>query len=229
MSKYAIIVAGGSGTRMQSDIPKQFMLLNGKPVLMHTIEVFTQCAFPVEIFLVLPENHIEFWNQLCTAYSFMVPHQVVKGGNSRCDSVNNGLAMIKTKEGLVAIHDGVRPLVSVEIIEASFYKAETSGNAVASVALKDSIRSVREDKNEALPRSQFRLMQTPQTFELNLIKKAYLNANKEVEFTDDASVLESIGGEINLINGSYDNLKITTPEDLLIASAILSNRENPKN
>lgn len=220
--KYAVIVAGGSGTRMGTDIPKQFLLLNNKPVLMHTLERFYYFSSPVKIILVLPSSQIETWKQLCSQYDFAVEHIITAGGATRFESVQNGLAKIDDPNGLVAIHDGVRPFPNSKLIEETFLAASKYGNGVAAVPLKDSIRSVSGELNTAEDRNKFRIIQTPQTFQVSLIKKAFEQAN-HVEFTDDASVLEAIGEKIVLTGGNYGNIKITTPEDLIMAEAILKN------
>jgi 2-C-methyl-D-erythritol 4-phosphate cytidylyltransferase len=216
--KYAIIVAGGSGSRMKSDLPKQFIEIGGLPILMHTLKRFKEADSDIELILVLPESQFEFWGELCEVHSeFMqsVPHQLVAGGKSRFQSGKNGLEVI-AHEGLVAIHDGVRPFVSSEIINESFRTAEEKGTAVVSVASKDSVRV----NGQAIDRSTVRLIQTPQTFQISLIRKAF-ETPELATFTDDASVAEHAGFEIHLIEGSYENIKITTPEDLLWAEVLL--------
>lgn len=214
IKKYAIIVAGGSGSRMKSDIPKQFIEVGGLPILMHTLKRFKEAEPEIELILVLPESQFEYWNQLCEKYP-TVPHQLVKGGNTRFQSGLNGLKTIEN-EGLVAIHDGVRPFVSAEIIQESFKVANEKGTAVVSVPSKDSVRV----NGQAIDRSTVRLIQTPQTFQISLIKKAF-ETEELSTFTDDASVAEHAGFTINLIEGSYENIKITTPEDLQWAEIIL--------
>jgi len=217
MQKYAVVVAGGSGTRMQSSLPKQFIEVLGQPILMHTLKAF---AFDdIEIILVLPDSQIEFWKELCSKYQFKVPHKVVKGGDTRFHSVGNGLNAIP-ENGLVAIHDGVRPLISRDIIKKSYSVAKETGNAIVSVALKDSIRECTTAQNKMVDRNNYRLIQTPQTFQVKLIKEAF-NTEYKSGFTDDASVLEAMGKTINLIDGDYRNIKITTPEDLKVAEAFL--------
>lgn len=218
MQKIAIIVAGGSGTRMQSQLPKQFIKLKGEPILMHTIRAFN--IDNIQVIVVLPESQIPFWNELCQKQTFFVDHSVVAGGQTRFESVKNGLNSIKQTEGLVAIHDGVRPIITKEIIQNAYKEAEQHGNAIASVALKDSIREVNHEGNEAKDRSNYRLIQTPQTFQLQLIKKAFEVSYQPI-FTDDASVFEYAGHSIHLIEGDYKNMKITTPEDLLVAESFL--------
>jgi 2-C-methyl-D-erythritol 4-phosphate cytidylyltransferase len=218
MNKTALIVAGGSGTRMESNLPKQFLLLAGKPILMHTIEAFYHSGVN-HIILVLPQSQIDFWNQLCQTHQFTIKHQIVAGGASRFESVQNGLQHCNNND-LVAIHDGVRPFVSKEIILNSFETAAQKGNAVAAVRLKDSIRKVELLSNKNVNRDNYYLIQTPQTFKAQLIKEAYA-AQDHINFTDDASVLESNGYAINLIPGDYKNIKITTPEDLVVGEAFL--------
>ncbi|WP_421976975.1 2-C-methyl-D-erythritol 4-phosphate cytidylyltransferase [Roseivirga seohaensis] len=220
MQKYVIIVAGGSGTRMKSDIPKQFIEIGGKPILMHTIEAYVSAFASLKLILVLPEIQIPFWRGLCEKHKFTIKHQIVNGGNSRFQSVKNGLNAIHGN-GLVAIHDGVRPFVSTEIIKESFKVAADKGNAVTSVPLKDSIRFIEGENNKVVDRSQYQLIQTPQTFQIQLIKKAF-EVKENHTFTDDASVLEHMGEKINLIEGDYKNIKITTAEDLIMANAILN-------
>ncbi len=216
--KYALIVAGGSGSRMGSVLPKQFMELKGRPVLMHTLEKFNGCT----IILVLPEMQIEYWKTLCANNGFTLPHQVCKGGETRFHSVRNGLELIKEKDALVAIHDGVRPLITQEIIAKTFDMASEKGNAVAAVKLKDSIREITLDgRTRNANRNNYWLIQTPQTFQSGLIKEAYAHAT-HYNFTDDAGVLEEFGKSVFLTEGSYRNLKITTPEDLIIAEALLA-------
>lgn len=215
VKKYAIIVAGGSGSRMKSDIPKQFIEVGGLPILMHTLKRFKEADAEIEIILVLPETQFEFWKALCSKY-VTVPHQLVKGGKTRFQSGLNGLQVIGN-EGLVAIHDGVRPCVSVDIINESFKVAAVRGTAIVSVASKDSVRI----NGQAVDRSTVRLIQTPQTFQISLIKKAF-ETEELSTFTDDASVAEHAGFDINLIEGNYENIKITTPEDLLWAAVILN-------
>jgi 2-C-methyl-D-erythritol 4-phosphate cytidylyltransferase len=218
MQKYAVIVAGGSGSRMQTDVPKQFISVGGLPVLMHTLNRFAQSVPNLQLLLVLPQTHFETWAQLCQQYKFATPHQLIEGGNTRFASVKNGLAAIPNDEGLVAIHDGVRPFVATRAIQESFAVAQAKGNAIVAVDLKDSIRYVEENQpSKAMERSKFKLIQTPQTFQVAQIKAAY-NVPYNDTFTDDASVAEAFGQQITLIEGNYENIKITTPEDLLVAS-----------
>lgn len=219
MTKFAIIVAGGSGQRMGKKTPKQFMLIAGKPILIHTLEKFLGYDTALQIILVLPPNEMKAWYALCDKHEFYPAMVTVSGGNSRFQSVKNGLKRITAKEGLVAVHDGVRPFVTPAIIDKSFKIAAEKGAAVASVALKDSIRLLVEDgTNEAVNRSSYQLIQTPQTFRLDWMRHAF-DAPEQATFTDCASVLNAAGYPIALIEGGYENIKITTPEDLLWAEA----------
>jgi 2-C-methyl-D-erythritol 4-phosphate cytidylyltransferase len=229
---FAIIVAGGSGSRMKSDIPKQFLLLNGKPILQHTIERFLAVqlsALPrsvssqtviinqsatIQLVLVLPPHDLITWQTLCEQHAFYPPIQTVAGGATRFQSVRNGLNTIEATNGLVAVHDGVRPFVSPDIILNSFETAARTGSAVTCVPVKDSVRVVGADGvSQAVDRSQYRLIQTPQTFDLNAFRQAF-QAQEQPFFTDCASVMEYAGFPITLIEGAYENIKITTPEDL---------------
>ncbi|MBA4055842.1 MAG: 2-C-methyl-D-erythritol 4-phosphate cytidylyltransferase [Marivirga sp.] len=223
-TEYALIVAGGKGSRIKSNVPKQFLELNGIPVLMHTIEAFYRYSKKINIILVLPLGDFDTWKSLCIKFNFDKPITLQQGGDSRFQSVKLGLDKIKG-EGLVAIHDGVRPLVDEAIIGASFRLATVHQSAVAAVRLKESIRITNEDNSSAMDRSLFRIVQTPQTFQVALIKKAYEQKEDE-SLTDDASVAERAGLTISLFEGSYENIKITTPEDLVIAEALLRNRQN---
>lgn len=218
--EFALIVAGGKGTRIKSRLPKQFLELHGKPILMHTLDAFFRYSEKIQIVLVLPEDDFQTWRDLCDRYRYQQPVILQKGGETRFQSVKNGLEKIEGP-GLVAIHDGVRPLVSEDIIGASFRLAAVHQSAVAAVRLKESIRMTDQDNTKAVDRSRFRLIQTPQTFSIDLIKQAY-QLKEDTTLTDDASVAERLGHTISLFEGSYLNLKITTPEDLIVAEALMS-------
>jgi 2-C-methyl-D-erythritol 4-phosphate cytidylyltransferase len=224
--EYALVVAGGKGTRIKSKIPKQFLELNGKPVLLHTLEAFYRYSEKINIILVLPEDDFKTWKSICKNYQFTKNIVLQKGGESRFQSVKNGLDKIDG-DGLVAIHDGVRPLVSEYIIGASFRLAAVHQSAVAAVRLKESIRMTDQDNTKAMDRSRFRLIQTPQTFHVSLIKKAY-EVKEDPSLTDDASVAEQSGHIISLFEGSYENIKITTAEDLIVAEALLNSKSDKK-
>lgn len=221
LTLYAIIVAGGSGNRMKSTVLKQFLPIGGLPILMHTINRFLDYPKTIKIILVLPEQEIVTWANLCKAYSYENKDvKVVVGGKSRFQSVKKGLESIQDIDGLVAIHDGVRPFLNKSIINEAFKTAMEKGNAIVTVPLKDSIRYVNGTENKALDRNNYQLVQTPQTFNLASIKRAY-DTEEGTHFTDDASVAEHSGEEITTILGSYENIKITTPEDLALGAAII--------
>jgi 2-C-methyl-D-erythritol 4-phosphate cytidylyltransferase len=218
---HVIIVAGGSGTRMQSTVPKQFLLLNGKPVLMHTIAAFNRSAAKPQIIIVLHPDYHSYWEQLCKEHGFNIPHQLVKGGETRFHSVKNGLdAIADDTDALIAIHDAVRPLTSARIIDESYKYAARHGNAITAVKSRDSVRRLKNGISESLIRDEIYLVQTPQTFKAAQVKKAYLQPYDD-KFTDDASVVEETGVKINLTEGSYQNIKITFPEDIAIAEWLI--------
>lgn len=219
MKLYALIVAGGSGKRMGADIPKQYLELAGKPVLMHTLERFKNFDNSIEIITVLPENQLRFWADLQKKYSFNIPHTLVKGGKTRFFSVRNGLTFVD-EPSLVAIHDGVRPFVSIGTIKRCFATAEKEGNAIPVIPPSDALRMLSDNGSTPINRLMVRRVQTPQVFNTGLIKKAYLQEYRP-EFTDDATVLESTGIKINLVEGNGENIKITTPEDLIMSTALL--------
>jgi 2-C-methyl-D-erythritol 4-phosphate cytidylyltransferase len=220
--EYALVVAGGKGTRINSKTPKQFLELDGLPVLMHTLLAFYGYSEHITVILVLPEDDLQTWHSLCSQHNFTRPLILQKGGETRFQSVKNGLQRIED-DGLVAIHDGVRPLVSEDIIAASFRLAAIHQSAIAAMPLKESIRMIDHDNTRAVDRSKYRLIQTPQTFRVSLIKKAY-EMQEDLSLTDDASVAENSGHVISLFEGSYENIKITTTEDLVIADALLKAR-----
>ncbi len=225
MQKFAIIVAGGSGSRMKSEIPKQFLEVGGKPILMHTLNAFYHAVEDLRLIVVLPEKDHGLWFQLCKGHDFNIQHTIVKGGSSRFQSVRNGLATIEASAGLVAIHDGVRPFVDAAVIQNSFEVAQTEGSAIAVLPLKDSIRKVDERGTSVFQdRNQFRLVQTPQTFDLNKIRQAFVVEESSV-FTDDATVFEHQGWQVTLIEGNAENIKITSPDDLAYAAYLLGKKQ----
>lgn len=215
MTRYVIVVAGGKGLRMGSELPKQFLDLCGKPILIRTLEAFHLHDPTIKIILVLPESHQAYWAQLTKAFSFNIPIRLVNGGKERFHSVKNGLNAIE-EAGLVAVHDAVRPLIDPQIIERTFQSAEENGAAISVVKLKESIRILENNQSKAVPRENYRMVQTPQVFKINLLKQAY-DQPYQKDFTDDASVVENIGQQVALVEGSYKNIKITTPEDLELA------------
>ena len=204
---------------MNSDVPKQFLLLAGKPVLMHSIAAFHAYDPAVKIIVALNPALFAQWESLCTRHCFSTPHQLAPGGSVRFESVKNSLSLV-TADGLVAIHDGVRPLLSTDLISRTYDLAYTAGNAIPFSSPADSVRIIEGEANSPLDRSKLRLIQTPQVFRVSLIRKAYELAGSG-QFTDDACVLEAAGGTINLIRGEQYNIKITWPEDLLIAESLL--------
>ena len=219
MKKFALIVAGGSGSRMNAAVPKQFIEINGRPVLMHTFDVFLQYDTQIEFILVLPKEQVELWKSLCKKHNFNLVHKIALGGETRFDSVRNGLDLI-SDEGVVFIHDGVRPLVSINTLKNCFETALEKGNSLPVVTVSESIRMVSESGNFAVDRSKYFLVQTPQTFKTQLIKKAYHQATSNV-FTDDASVMENSGETIHLVEGNRENIKITFAEDLIYVEMLL--------
>lgn len=224
MKKAALVVAGGKGTRMGGVISKQYLPIGGKPVIMHTLEKFHKTDPEIFLILVLPANDFTFWRTCCVDYNFSIEHQLVAGGQSRFQSVKNGLDALPFSEGLVAIHDGVRPFVKKQVIRSSYAQAEKSGSAIAVIDLKDSIRRVSEDGSSTFqPRQLFRLVQTPQTFQIDKIKKAF-EVEELPQFTDDATVYEHQGWQVSLIPGNPENIKITTPEDLEYADFLVSRK-----
>lgn len=211
----AIIVAGGKGERMNATIPKQFLEIKDKPILMRTLECFYNFDKSMRLILVLPELQVNFWNGLCKKYAFTINHEIVFGGTTRFNSVKNGLEVIKTPS-IIAIHDGVRPLVSHETIARCFNSAKEYGSAIPVIDLVDSIREVSETENKSVDRSSYKLVQTPQVFDGDLLLKAYEQEFSPL-FTDDASVVENLGNNIHLVEGNRENIKITTEFDLKIA------------
>ena len=225
MKHYAIIVAGGSGTRFGSNIPKQFLPLCGRPVLMHTIERFLLCP-DTEVVVVLPELQQDYWRELCHQYEFSAPHSVVSGGDSRFQSVKNALlSLTLTDADIVAVHDGVRPLVSTSLILNTYKTAEQCGAAIPTTAVTDSVRQIEADGHSvALERASLRAVQTPQTFKAMELLRAY-DVPFSPFFTDDASVYEHAGGKVALVEGETTNIKITHPIDITIAEHIINNNE----
>lgn len=217
-----IIVAGGKGERMKTTVPKQFLKLNDKPLLMHTVNRFYQYDRQMEILLVLPENQINYWNELCEKYGFSIHHQVIAGGETRFHSVKNALDIIR-EECLIAVHDGVRPLVDIATIDRCFSKAEKTGTAIPVIDLVDTIREITENRNATLERKSYKLVQTPQVFKSEIIISSYEKADNK-QFTDDASVVEAAGYPIHLVEGNRMNIKITNPLDLKIAELLMKEK-----
>lgn len=220
MKKYAIIVAGGKGLRMGGELPKQFIPVAGRPVLMRTLDAFHAFDPAIEIILVLPRDHQPYWQELCREYQFAVPHRIADGGATRFHSVQNGLALVDEAEALVAVHDGVRPFVSAEVIEACYREAEAHGAVVPVIPVVETVRHLLPEGSETVPRDAYRLVQTPQTFSASLLRRAYEQPFCEA-FTDDASVVEAFGHAVHLVEGNRENIKLTTPYDLIVAKALV--------
>lgn len=218
MSKTAIITAGGIGKRMESSVPKQFLILKGKPLLCWTIQKFYDFDNQIQIIVSLPKDWMEFWKELCQKHHFNIEHELVEGGDERFHSIQN--ALTSARGNIIAIHDGVRPLVSNDLIQKSFETARLKGSAIPVVGLKESIREVTSSISSAVPRSNYRIVQTPQVFQKEIIQKAY-QQNYEVYMTDDACLVESSGFSVELIDGESQNIKITDPIDFALAEILL--------
>ena len=223
MNKSVIIVAGGSGSRMGSDLPKQFLLLENYPILMWTILCFIEYDPTISVVVVLPESQISYWKELCLKYAFDHSHLVVKGGETRFHSVKNGLDAME-KSDLVAVHDGVRPLVSQLTIINCFNQATDTGAAIPVLPLNETLRSGILEDSFTVDRGLFYTVQTPQVFKVEIIKAAYTQT-LEPTFTDDASVVEQAGYPIRMVLGNRDNIKITHPEDLVVACEYLKQKK----
>ena len=219
MKKYIIIVAGGKGLRMGGEIPKQFIPIGGKPVLMRTIETFYAYDSSIQIILVLPVSQQEYWKDLCLEYSFDIPHQVADGGETRFHSVKSGLNLVK-EDGWVGVHDGVRPFVSRDVIERCYSAAEAWQAVIPVVDVVETVRHMTEEGSETVPRDQYKLVQTPQVLDVSLLKNAY-NQEYNSHFTDDASVVEALGIKVHLVEGNRENVKLTTPFDLKLAEMLI--------
>jgi 2-C-methyl-D-erythritol 4-phosphate cytidylyltransferase len=218
---YIIIVAGGKGLRMGSDIPKQFLPIGGKPVLMRTLERFREYDANLQIILVLPEAQQDYWKDLCEKYNFKVTYQLANGGQTRFHSVQNGLALVPDDaEGVVGVHDGVRPFPSIEVIKNCYETARKTKAVIPVIPVVETVRHLEDDNSVTVPRDKYRLVQTPQTFDIQLLKAANRQPYND-GFTDDASVVESYGHAITLVEGNRENIKITTPYDLKIAEVLI--------
>jgi len=234
MSDYVIIVAGGKGLRMGAEIPKQFLPIGGKPVLMRTIERFREYSADLQIILVLPESQQEYWQELCHKYSFPLPQQgeagrgsylLANGGQTRFHSVQNGLALIPDDaEGVVGVHDGVRPFPAIDVIARCYETARSAKAVIPVIPIVETVRHLEGEANcqlsKTVPRDEYKLVQTPQTFDIQLLKAANRQPYND-GFTDDASVVESYGHAITLVDGNRENIKITTPYDIVVAEAII--------
>lgn len=218
MKRSVIITAGGTGKRMGSDLPKQFLLIAGKPLLFHTIVRFHEFDREAQLILSLPADRISYWKDLCSEHGLAIPHEIVEGGKERFHSIQNALSL--ATGNIIAIHDGVRPLVSLETIRNCFEAAETQGSAVPVVEVKESLRELHENGSKALIRSNYRLVQTPQVFSADILRDAYKQEFHE-GITDDASLVEALGVSIVLVPGNETNIKITSPSDLSLAEVLI--------
>ena len=219
MKKHIIIVAGGKGLRMGGEIPKQFLPIGGKPVLMRTIEAFHLYDNTIHVVLVLPVSQQTYWRELCKKYSFELPHEVADGGETRFHSVMNGLALVEG-EGLVGVHDGVRPFVSQEVITRCYAEAVTKKAVIPVIGVVETVRRLEGTDSVTVPRDQYKLVQTPQVFDVALLQRAYQQKYTEM-FTDDASVVEALGEKVFLVEGNRENIKLTTPFDLKLAEMLI--------
>lgn len=226
MERFAILVAGGQGLRMGGDVPKQFLPLGGRPVLMHTIDRFREVFPDMHIIVVLPQGQHDYWHDLCRRHHLEGGFLTAPGGDTRFHSVLNGLNAIPAdvSEGLVGVHDGVRPFVSRDTLRRCYEEAARSGTAVPVVPVVETLRHVSPDgESMTVPRGDYRLVQTPQVFSLALLRRAYRQPYAP-HFTDDASVVEALGERITLVEGNRENIKLTTPADLLLAKGIMEAR-----
>lgn len=226
MERFAILVAGGQGLRMGGDVPKQFLPLGGRPVLMHTIDRFREVFPDMHIIVVLPQGQHDYWHDLCRRHHLEGGFLTAPGGDTRFHSVLNGLNAIPAdvSEGLVGVHDGVRPFVSRDTLRRCYEEAARSGTAVPVTPVVETLRHVSPDgESVTVPRGDYRLVQTPQVFSLALLRQAYRQPYAP-QFTDDASVVEALGERITLVEGNRENIKLTTPADLLLAKGIMEAR-----
>lgn len=224
MKKYAVIVAGGKGVRMGSAVPKQFLLLNGQPILYHTIKAFTDAYADVHLVLVLPSDQLSYAQMVLQSFPERIDVTIVAGGETRYHSVQNGLKVVEG-ESIVFVHDGVRPLVTTDLIHRCYEQAVEKGSAIPAVAVADSMRIIEDDESRPIDREMMRIIQTPQTFRSEFILPAF-EQEYQVSFTDEATVVEANGGIVFLADGEKGNIKVTTPEDMIVAEALLKARNN---
>ncbi|MDR1382004.1 MAG: 2-C-methyl-D-erythritol 4-phosphate cytidylyltransferase [Tannerella sp.] len=223
MKRTVIIVAGGRGVRMGGSLPKQFIPLHGKPVLMHTLEVFHQWDASAGLLVVIPREHAPYWAMLCRELRCDIPHRVVYGGDTRFQSVKNGLEQTEAADGIIAVHDGVRPLVARDVISSCFAAADAFGAAIPVVPVIESVREMNESGSRPFDRNRLCLVQTPQVFRAEWLHRAY-GRPCDGRFTDDASLVEAAGHAIRLVDGNRENIKITTPMDIKCAEFLLAEK-----
>lgn len=222
MEKFAVLVAGGKGLRMGSALPKQFLPLNEKPILYHTIKAFREAYSDIHLILVLPQDQLSFAQMVLQCFPERIDLTIVAGGHTRFHSVQNGLQATRDNS-IIFVHDGVRPLVSAELIRRCYEQAIEKGSAIPAIAVSDSIRMIDGDTNKPVDREKLRSIQTPQTFRSEIILPAFAQTYSEA-FTDEATVVEAHGSEVHLIEGEKSNIKVTTPEDMVLAEALLNER-----
>jgi len=220
MQKYAVIVAGGTGTRMGGNVPKQFMQLNGKPILYYTLKTFLETYDDLQVILVLPADHTEMGREIIDAWFDAERIRVTIGGETRFHSVKNGLQLVE-EDSIIFVHDGVRCLVSKDLIQRCYKMAVETGTAIPAISSRDSVRIVSEECNDAIDREKVMLVQTPQTFHSKILLPAYQIDYKD-KFTDEASVVEAFGLKLSLVEGEESNIKITRPQDLLVAEVLIN-------
>jgi 2-C-methyl-D-erythritol 4-phosphate cytidylyltransferase len=205
---------------MGGELPKQFIPVEGRPVLMRTLDAFHACDASIQLILVLPHDHQAYWHELCAQYQFAVPHRIADGGATRFHSVQSGLSLVDASEALVAVHDGVRPFVSPEVISRCYAEAEAHGAVVPVIPVVETVRQLVGEGSKTVARDAYRLVQTPQTFRATLLRRAYEQPYTDA-FTDDASVVEALGCAVSLVDGNRENIKLTTPFDLIVAKALV--------
>lgn len=220
MKGAVIIVAGGIGSRMQSTLPKQFLELKGKPILLHTLEKFHSFNSDLQLIIVMHENYVDYWKDLCRTIGVSIPHEVISGGKERFFSVKNGLKQLHSDVDVVAVHDAVRPLVSMQTLHNCFEALKEHKAVVPVIPLIDSIREIHDTGSQSVDRTKYRLVQTPQCFDRQLLENSYQKEYSR-NFTDDASVVENVDQPIFLVDGNVENVKITTNSDLLLCSALI--------
>jgi 2-C-methyl-D-erythritol 4-phosphate cytidylyltransferase len=225
MKKSMIIVAGGSGTRMGAKIPKQFIELNGKPILMHTLQNLREMDEAMQLVLVLPKEQFPFWAELKETHNFSIPHSLAEGGETRFLSVKNGLAKV-TDSVVVGVHDGVRPFASKKVVDACFESARHSGASIPVAPIVQSLRILKDGNSSAVDRNTYCSVQTPQCFQTSVLKKAFDSADR-TDYSDDATVVEEYGQKIAMVDGNVENIKITTPVDLELAQLIIARQSKP--
>lgn len=224
MKKYAVIVAGGKGVRMGSAVPKQFLPLNGHPILYHTIKAFADAYADMQLVLVLPQDQLSYAQMVLQSFPERIDITIVAGGETRYHSVQNGLKVVD-ENSIVFVHDGVRPLVSTALIQRCYEQAADKGSAIPAIPVADSMRILEDEDSRPIDREQMRIIQTPQTFKAEVILPAF-QQEYQVAFTDEATVVEAYGDNVYLVDGEKSNIKVTTPEDMIVAEALLNTREN---